>query len=188
MSEVINNNYPNRLIDLALDLINSYDPYIKQPEGLLTPADLDNFYLNHGIPAARPSTQAEVEVARKLRETLHDAAIGAEEAQITGLINRLLSEPPVHVHLALSGENGWQLTYQPGPTMAALERLQFEASLGLALTLLTYGKERLKACVASPCQEVFIDTSKNQSRRFCSEQCANRFNIAAYRERKAGHA
>jgi predicted RNA-binding Zn ribbon-like protein len=185
MSEVINDNYRNQLIDLALDLINSYDPYLKQPEGLLTPTDLDNFFISHAIPVSRPNNQADLEIARGLRQILHQAAIGTDEPQVAALINRLLSKPPVHVQFALTGENGWQLAYQPEPTIPALERLQFEASLGLAFTLLTYGKERLKACVANPCQEVFIDTSKNQSRRFCSEQCANRFNIAAYRERKA---
>jgi predicted RNA-binding Zn ribbon-like protein len=33
---------------------------------------------------------------------------------------------------------------------------------------------------------VFIDTSVNRTRRYCSDRCASRANVTAYRARKRG--
>ena len=39
-------------------------------------------------------------------------------------------------------------------------------------------------CDASNCDNVFVDTSPNQSRRYCSDRCSSRANVAAYRARQ----
>jgi predicted RNA-binding Zn ribbon-like protein len=41
-------------------------------------------------------------------------------------------------------------------------------------------------CQAAPCQGVFIDVSVNRTRRYCSDRCASRANVTAYRARKRG--
>ena len=46
--------------------------------------------------------------------------------------------------------------------------------------------DRLRVCAASDCEDVYVDVSKNGSRRFCSTRCSNRTNTAAYRERARG--
>jgi predicted RNA-binding Zn ribbon-like protein len=43
---------------------------------------------------------------------------------------------------------------------------------------------RLQVCGAEDCADVYIDLSKNRSRRFCSTSCGNRANVAAYRARR----
>ena len=44
--------------------------------------------------------------------------------------------------------------------------------------------ERMKACRADDCRWVFLDTSKNRSRCWCSmESCGNRAKVQAYRQR-----
>jgi predicted RNA-binding Zn ribbon-like protein len=63
-------------------------------------------------------------------------------------------------------------------------RLGAEAALELSAALERYGIERLHVCSATPCTEVFLDTTRNHTRRYCCEQCANRHNVAAYRHRK----
>ena len=45
---------------------------------------------------------------------------------------------------------------------------------------------RFGICVAANCDRVFVDTSKNASRRFCSLVCQNRTKVAAFRARKSG--
>jgi predicted RNA-binding Zn ribbon-like protein len=67
---------------------------------------------------------------------------------------------------------------------AALDRLTIEAALGIAHALERHGPARLRQCAASPCEEAFIDTSRNGSRRYCCERCANRHNVAAFRRRQ----
>ena len=44
--------------------------------------------------------------------------------------------------------------------------------------------ERMKACKADDCRWVFLDTSKNRTRAWCSmESCGNRAKVHAYRQR-----
>ena len=42
---------------------------------------------------------------------------------------------------------------------------------------------RLRLCEGEDCENVLIDLSKNQSRKFCDTACANRAHAAAYRAR-----
>ena len=44
--------------------------------------------------------------------------------------------------------------------------------------------DRLGLCEAPPCRNAYLDTSTNRSRRYCSDRCATRANVAAYRARK----
>ena len=41
---------------------------------------------------------------------------------------------------------------------------------------------------AEDCQDVFVDTSPNRSRRYCSDRCSSRANVAAYRARRRAEA
>jgi predicted RNA-binding Zn ribbon-like protein len=43
-------------------------------------------------------------------------------------------------------------------------------------------------CAAAPCTNVYVDTSPNQSRRYCSERCSSRANVAAFRARQKAAA
>jgi predicted RNA-binding Zn ribbon-like protein len=56
--------------------------------------------------------------------------------------------------------------------------------MGLAVLVTTLGVDRLGICQATPCRRAYLDTSSNRSRRYCSERCASRANVAAYRARK----
>ncbi|WP_034273677.1 CGNR zinc finger domain-containing protein [Haloechinothrix halophila] len=57
---------------------------------------------------------------------------------------------------------------------------------GLAVVLGNPVHDRLGVCTASACDRVFVDTSRNGTRRFCSTACQNRVKAAAFRERKRG--
>ena len=50
------------------------------------------------------------------------------------------------------------------------------------------GPTRLGVCSAPPCRQAYVDTSPNQSRRYCSERCSSRANVAAYRARQKAAA
>jgi predicted RNA-binding Zn ribbon-like protein len=56
--------------------------------------------------------------------------------------------------------------------------------MGLAVVVCDAGALRLGVCQAAGCSNVFVDTSPNQSRRYCSERCSSRSNVAAYRARQ----
>jgi len=44
----------------------------------------------------------------------------------------------------------------------------------------------LGVCTAPRCDRVYVDTSRNGTRRFCSTACQNRVKAAVFRERQGG--
>lgn len=44
--------------------------------------------------------------------------------------------------------------------------------------------DRLGVCTAAACDRVFVDTSRNGTKRFCSTTCQNRVKTAAFRARQ----
>ncbi len=55
---------------------------------------------------------------------------------------------------------------------------------GLSVWLCEYGSARFGVCADDRCGNVYLDTSSNCCRRFCSERCATRSHVAAHRARK----
>ena len=64
------------------------------------------------------------------------------------------------------------------------ELLIAESLMGLSNLVCDLGATRLGVCDAGSCTNVFVDTSPNQSRRYCSDRCSSRENVAAYRARQ----
>jgi predicted RNA-binding Zn ribbon-like protein len=60
--------------------------------------------------------------------------------------------------------------------------------MGLSVVLIEGGYERFGTCSSTTCEDVFVDTSRNRSRRHCSVLCTTRENVAAYRRRKKAQA
>ncbi|NUP82724.1 MAG: CGNR zinc finger domain-containing protein [Nonomuraea sp.] len=56
---------------------------------------------------------------------------------------------------------------------------------GLAMAVCFSDGRRLGRCDRAGCATVYVDTSRNGRRRFCSLTCANRVNVAAHRARGA---
>ncbi|MFG1702079.1 CGNR zinc finger domain-containing protein [Nonomuraea sp. M3C6] len=54
---------------------------------------------------------------------------------------------------------------------------------GLAMAISFSDGRRLGRCDRDGCAIVYVDTSRNGRRRFCSLACANRVNVAAHRAR-----
>jgi predicted RNA-binding Zn ribbon-like protein len=59
-------------------------------------------------------------------------------------------------------------------------------AMGLAAVIVEDGVDRFGICGANDCEDVYVDTSKNRSRRHCSNTCSTREAVAAHRRRKAG--
>jgi predicted RNA-binding Zn ribbon-like protein len=65
-----------------------------------------------------------------------------------------------------------------------LEQLTTTVAMGLSQVVIQHGWQRLGVCSADGCDNVYVDTSRNASRRYCSNTCASRSTVAAYRARK----
>jgi predicted RNA-binding Zn ribbon-like protein len=58
-------------------------------------------------------------------------------------------------------------------------------AMGLAWLVVAGQVRRIRTCASPACQKVFVDFSKNSSRRYCdSRTCGNRMHVAAYRARR----
>ena len=168
---------------LAVRLINSYDAYEAEPELLPTPAALRTFLRRHRFPSASDRTLRELAQVRELRVELRqvfDAKhLKAKARAINALLRRASPTPE-----ALAEDDSWRLAFAIDDSVPMPRRLAGVCAIGLSDAIARYGDERLKVCEATPCQNVFIDLSKNLVRRHCSRRCANRMSAAAFRARQ----
>lgn len=63
-------------------------------------------------------------------------------------------------------------------------RVKALTAAGLAHVIDDGAGSRLRACRRAGCGTVFIDTSRNGRRHFCSVRCANQVNVANHRRRR----
>lgn len=120
----------------------------------------------------------------RLRRVFELAACGRVE-RATDALNRLLVDFPVSASISDHADGDWHLHLTDEPQGPARSYVT-GAAFGLAYTIAERGPERLGLCDALPCRAVFVDTTTNSSRRYCSDRCATRANVAAYRARKRG--
>ena len=123
---------------------------------------------------------------RELRP-IFEASDAGDEAEVVALLNALLSKYPVSPHIAGHDSESWHLhVAERGSSVSAL--ITAECIMGLAMLVVDFGPTRLGVCAADKCDNVFVDTSPNQSRRYCSDRCSSRANVAAYRARRKAEA
>ena len=117
--------------------------------------------------------------ARTLRSFFEAESLDAAVA----LLNGLLSDVPMHPHLADHDELGLHVHYAP-PEVDLAHRVRATTLMNLAELLCDHGLDRIGVCAAADCDRVYADDSRGGRRRFCSDACANRTNVAAYRARR----
>ncbi|PUA81641.1 CGNR zinc finger domain-containing protein [Nocardioides currus] len=121
-----------------------------------------------------------------LRPVFEASDAGEVRAVVTTL-NELLVEHPVTP--MISDHDPDDLHMHVANRAASVSDLLISESLmGLANLVCDLGATRLGLCQAVKCDHVFVDTSPNQSRRYCSERCSSRANVAAYRARQKAAA
>jgi len=175
--------YDRSIVKLAIDLMNTFDPYFDDPERLATPDAAGEFLLAHDLPTDPPLTDGELADIHRLRGKLREIVQAEDDVAALRKLNALLETVEVAPGTALDEEGRWQIALTPAAGLPSNRRLATGAILGLAEILQRHGRDRLNICAADPCREVFIDLSRNRSRRYCSDRCANRHNVAAFRER-----
>jgi predicted RNA-binding Zn ribbon-like protein len=178
------NHYGQSMQSLAEQIINTRDTTQPEPEFLRTPADLERYLQRWSIAPARKPTAEDLAEVRALRDRLRAVFEAGDMAVAVGVLNDLLQGVRVTPQFGLKPDGSITLALEVGEELPLVRRLAAEAALGLSAALEQYGIERLHVCGAAPCTEVFIDTSRNHSRRYCCEQCANRHNVAAHRRRQ----
>jgi predicted RNA-binding Zn ribbon-like protein len=153
-------------------------------------ADLDQviaFARRHRVENLGAAQASDVRRLHQLRARLEAVVVacqaGDERAAIGGL-NDLLAETgavpqivahdgrPPHIHV----------TRAAAPLA---DRIAAHSAMGLAELVVAGEWGRLRTCASPSCDAVFLDLSRNHSRRYCdSRTCGNRVHVAAYRSRR----
>lgn len=168
---------------LALDLANTWDPYLAEPERLPDVAALRAFLAEYGIDG--PVGKQELDRLRVLRGRLLSVFTAASSDDLVARLNRLIAEVATGAAVVRRADGRWALTITHRAQRRVAERLAAIAVTELTDLISSVGPDRIHACLADPCREVFVDTSRNGRRVYCSRRCANRVNTARHRRRTA---
>ncbi|WP_246142655.1 CGNR zinc finger domain-containing protein [Nocardioides rubriscoriae] len=112
-----------------------------------------------------------------------DAGQDDDLARAAATVNAMLRATGARPQLDALPGGGWHVHFHGRDDSLAVGWAAGCAT-GLALAMGSDLAGRLGVCAAERCDRVYVDTSKNSTRRFCSTSCQNRVKAAAYRARR----
>ena len=164
--------------------------YAERSAGLVNadPADLDALvaFLDERRWLHDQVVERDVTALRRFVKELRpvfEASSSGDEVLVVDQLNTLLAKHPVTPYIAGHEPGKWHMHVTDRQSSVA-ELLIAESLMGLSTLVCDLGATRLGVCTAHSCTNVFVDTSPNQSRRYCSDRCSSRANVAAYRARQ----
>jgi predicted RNA-binding Zn ribbon-like protein len=122
-------------------------------------------------------------VAAEIRAVFDAVAAGRTDAAAS-LVNDMLARTGARPHLDRHDGEPWHLHFH-GAEDSLVTGWSAGCATGLAVVLGSDLGGRLGVCTAPRCDRVYVDTSRNATRRFCSTTCQNRVKAAAFRRKQA---
>ncbi|HEX9030609.1 MAG TPA: CGNR zinc finger domain-containing protein [Streptosporangiaceae bacterium] len=180
------------VVTVAVGLVNALTPGEARGRPFQAPtADQLPAAVTGVLRATRPDTRdvtgAEAlefaEVASALRpvfESVADGRLDEAADQVNHLLGRTGARPRLDKH----DNEPWHLHFH-GTDDSLVIGWAAGCATGLAVVLGSDLHGRLGVCTADRCDRVYVDTSRNGTRRFCSTTCQNRIKTAAFRARRA---
>lgn len=134
-----------------------------------------------------PAEPGDVELLREYRSRLDEIAVACEKGAIDsaiGMLNALLAQTGASPQIAAHHGRGPHI-HVSRPDAPLADRMAAHFAMGLAWLVVAGQAGRVRSCESPTCDAVFVDLSRNRSRRYCdSRTCGNRLHVAAYRARK----
>lgn len=134
-------------------------------------------------PEVQPSDAEHLAAVAARMRVVFEAAHAGEIDRAATEVNALLLDTHARPQLDGGGDKGWSLHFHAADDTLA-HGWAAGCAAGLALALGSDLAGRLGVCAAPQCDRVFVDTSRNTKRRFCSPQCQSRVKAAAHRARQ----
>lgn len=176
-------HYTTKPVELAVALANTEG--ITQ-DGLSDSTELIEFldgYRDMWDGVAKPPKKTDLEAVRRLRSSLRQVIESGDEDVAADRVNELLESYGATPRLSTHSGHP-HLHFEPIESSIVCW-LGATTAMGLASVIVEHGVERFGVCDSGTCQDVYIDTSRNRSRRHCSNTCSTREAVAAYRKRQA---
>ncbi|RBY93964.1 CGNR zinc finger domain-containing protein [Blastococcus sp. TBT05-19] len=169
--------YGSTAVELAIALANAD----------LEPAEGVSRFLAAHDEWFTPGTSLELSAsdARRAADTallVRAVALAESQSDVLTRLNELLAQARPRPYA--TDHDGDLHLHFARPDAPALEQLTTTVAMGLSQVVVQHGWQRLGVCSAEGCDDVYVDTSRNASRRYCSNTCASRSTVAAYRARQ----
>jgi predicted RNA-binding Zn ribbon-like protein len=183
------NSHADVVVQMAVALVNLLTEGEERGRTYLPPAgaeravQLNALFRAVGSPTA--VNEAEASEFGDVAADLHTAftAIAAGDIddaahQVNGMLKATGAHPELKRH---DGET-WHLHFHGADERSQVNGWAAGCATGLAIVLGSEHSDRLGVCTAPHCDRVYVDTSRNGSKRFCSTACQNRVKAATFRE------
>jgi predicted RNA-binding Zn ribbon-like protein len=186
------NSHTDSVVRMAVALVNLLTPgedrsrkYLP-PEGAERAAALNALFKSAGSRTEVAAAEAEafVPVAAALAAVFSAVAAGDVD-RAAHQLNDLLAATGAHPALDRHDGEPWHIHFHSADESSFATGWAAGCATGLAIVLGGELHDRLGVCTAPHCDRVYVDVSRNGSRRFCSTACQNRVKAAAFRERHA---
>ena len=170
-------DYGSNAVELAIDLANVDRSAEDWLPAFLTAHDE---WFTEGT--SLDLTAREVKAVASTSDLVRGVARAQTRADVIGGLNALLALAAPRPY-ATDHDGDLHLHYA-APEAGALDQLTTTVAMGLSQLVVQHGWQRLGVCAAEGCGNVYVDTSRNASRRYCSNTCSSRSTVAAYRARQ----
>jgi predicted RNA-binding Zn ribbon-like protein len=169
--------YGSNAVELAIDLANAERA---EPDwaGAFLRAH-DEWFTT---PQPLELSARDVTRAGEVADLVRAVAEAGSQPEVIDRLNELLDRAKPQPYA--TDHDGELHLHYASPEAPVLEQLTTTVAMGLSSVVAQHGWQRLGTCSAEGCDDVYVDTSRNASRRYCSNTCASRSTVAAYRARQ----
>jgi predicted RNA-binding Zn ribbon-like protein len=170
---------------MAADLVNTLPiTAASDVDRLLTADDMEEFLAAHPYSGAIARDDRERAAVRGIRDRLH-ALWHSDRADAVPLVNAMLADGSALPRLVIHEPYDWHIHATDDDAPLAV-RMMVESAMAFVDVIRQDAYDRVRVCSADDCQGVYVDFSRNGSKRYCdSGNCGNRMNVNAYRRRLA---
>jgi len=180
------------LVDVASRLVNELTPGLRGGHEVALPRGADRVRAvaealgGNGRRTPRVTDRQATALAAHAAQMrrVFEATEAGDLGEASRVLNQLLRRTGARPRLDPLAAGGYHVHFH-GSTDGLATGWGAGCATGLALAIGTNLAGRLGVCAAERCDRVYVDTSKNAKRRFCSTACQNRTKSAAFRRRHA---
>jgi predicted RNA-binding Zn ribbon-like protein len=181
------NTLDNRPSGEPRELLNDFSDLARfgEESGILTSQQADYFF--HKVRQRSNEAESALRRARKLREALHaifSALMNGQDAPQIAMdtLNANLQDAAIHSRLVQHKEScDWRFD----DLMSSFNSILWPLARAAADLLASAQLPFVRACSSPTCQWLFLDTSKNHHRRWCSMKlCGNRDKVRKFYARR----
>ncbi|WP_344091823.1 CGNR zinc finger domain-containing protein [Microbacterium deminutum] len=167
----------------AVHLVNTL-PAFDDEDTLVTIADFEKYLAMNPYSGTIRRDSDEVEAVRGIRSRLRQLWDVDRDSAVP-LVNAMLRDGEALPRLVRHDGYDWHV-HATSDDAPLATRILVEAAMAFVDVIRADEYDRVRVCSADDCESVYIDYSKNGSKRYCDTgNCGNRMNVNAYRARKA---